>query len=494
VRRNVQRLGVTVAFTAVVFGTALIARPAPAQADLCSIPVIGTVCSVGNGIGSFVSHGSTVAIDIGKGTVSFAGTIVGKVVSVGGSFACKTFTDGWLAKPCTWLANKIGSQAGGAVGSSGSSGSGSGSSPSGAAAVASGAPADSPQSYLRTSSIAAGAAFFTGEIAHAISQGTSADLTAPWYHDLYRRVALFAAGVAVLALLLAVLEGAVTGDGALLAAALRAVPFAAVMTFAATALVMAALELVDAASGDIAGPNLQDATHVLHIAAALFLALGAVAKASALGAAHGGALVKLGAIAKLAAFPAAMFAIFGAISGLAVAAELLLREMAIYAAVLFLPLILAARIWPRLRHAGERLGRLLAAVILSKFVLVLALAVIAGEILHGGLKGLAVGIMGLFVVSLAPGMFYGLFVLAEHGFTRAAMPMPSPLSAADRMAQVVGWHTSHVNEARNVAPTAPMPLVSPPAASSPTPPAPPARAPASAVGDRREEEVSSGDE
>jgi hypothetical protein len=503
VPHSVQRLGLTAVLTAVVCGVALIPRPAAAQADLCSIPVIGTVCSVGNGFGWFVSHGSTVAVDLGKGTVSVAGTVVGKVVSVGGSLACKTFTDGWVSKPCSWLANKIGSGVGGAVAGGGGSGSGPGSGTSGSLPGESSLPADSPQSYLRTSAIAAGAAFFSGEIAHAISKGTSADLTAPWYHDLYQRVAVFAAGVAVFALLVALLEGAIAGDGALVAGALRAVPFAAVMTFAATALVMAALKIVDAASSDIAGPNLQEATHVLHIAALLFLALGAVAKASAMAAAHGGALVKLGMIAKLAAFPAAMFAIFGVIAAMAVAAELLLREMAIYAAVLFLPLILAARIWPRLRHAGERLGRLLAAVILSKFVLVLTLAVIAGEILHGGLTGLAVGIGGLFVVALAPGLFYGLFVLAEHGFTRSSTPLPAPLGASDRMAQVVGWHTAQVNEVRHVAPAAQAPAPPPPAfsgppASSPPPSSsPPPAQPTAAPGARASadaEEVSFGDE
>ncbi|WP_249010513.1 hypothetical protein [Conexibacter sp. DBS9H8] len=489
---SVQRLGVAAMLTAAVFCVTLIPRPASAQADLCGIPVIGVACSIGNGIGWFVSNGSTVAVNLGKGTVSVAGTVVGKVVSVGGSFACKTFTDGWVAKPCSWLANKIGSGAGSALSSSGSSGSGSGSGPPGSTTGQAAVPADSPQSYLRTSAIAAGAAFFSETIAHTISKGTSADLSAPWYHDLYQRVAIFAAGVAAFALLIALLEGAVAGDGALVAGALRAVPFAAVMTFAATALVMAALKIVDAASGDIAGPNLQEATHVLHIAAALFLALGAVAKASAMAAAHGGVLVKLGMIAKLAAFPAAMFAIFGVIAAVAVAAELLLREMAIYAAVLFLPLILAARIWPRLRHAGERLGRLLAAVILSKFVLVLTLAVIAGEILHGGLTGLAVGIGGLFVVALAPGLFYGLFVLAEHGFTRSATPLPAPLGAADRMAQVVGWHTAQVNEVRQVAPVVP-PAQSPPPASAPPPAQPPAAAAASRISPDAEE-VGSGDE
>ncbi|MGH3261029.1 MAG: hypothetical protein ACRDNS_03435, partial [Trebonia sp.] len=284
--RSVQRLGVTAVVIALVFCIVLIPRPAPARADLCSIPVIGAVCSVGSGLGWFVSHGSKVAVDVGKGTVSVGGTVVGKVVSIGGSLACKTFTDGWVAKPCTWIANKIGSGASGIVKSAGSSGSGSGSGSSTTSAVQ--ASADTPQSYLRTSAIAAGAAFFSGEIAHVISKGTSADLTAPWYKAIYGRVAGFAAGVALLALLLGLAEGATLGDGALVAAALRAVPYAAIMTAAATSLVMLALRIVDAASADIAGPNMQDVTHVLHMAAALFVGLGLIAKASTIAAAHGG--------------------------------------------------------------------------------------------------------------------------------------------------------------------------------------------------------------
>jgi hypothetical protein len=495
VPRSAQRLGVTAALTAVVFGVLLVPRPAPAQADLCSVPLIGAVCSVGNGLGWFVSHGSKVAVDIGKGTVSVAGTVVGKVVSVGGSFACKTFTDGWISKPCTWLANKIGNAANGSVASGASPGSGAGST----TPAASQQPADSPQSYLRTSAIAAGAAFFAGEIAHVVSRGTSADVTAPWYQAIYGRVAGFAAGVALLALLLALAEGASLGDGALIGAALRAVPYAAIMTAAATSLVMLALRIVDAAGSDIAGPNMQEVTHVLHIAAALFIGLGLVAKASTLAAAHGGALAHLGMIAKLAAFPAAMFAIFGAIATAAVAAELVLREVAIYASVLFLPLILAARIWPRLRHAGERLGRMLAAVILSKLVLVVVLAMLAAAILHGGLSGLTVGIAGLFAVALAPAMFYSLFVLAEHGFTRSALPGPSPMSAADRMAEVVGWHSARVNEVRGVsiAPVASGPQARAPVPSPTASQAPPAAPPPAAVSTQRptvEEEVKDGDD
>jgi hypothetical protein len=150
----------------------------------------------------------------------------------------------------------------------------------------------------------------------------------------------------------------------------------------------------------------------------------------------------------------------------------------------------------------------LAAVIVSKLVLVVTLAMLAGAILHGGLSGLAVGIAGLFAVALAPAMFYGLFVLADHGFTRSSLPVPQPISAADRMAEVVGWHTTQANEVRAVAYAA-APEQAPEQASesapaSPPPAAPPpppvaSRAPSvqRAAGEdagASEEEVSGGDE
>ena len=496
-----------------IVGLRLIPTPPPARADVCGTFPISIACGAVNGAGSVLSTvvdlgggAAKLGVNVTTGAISLGGKVIGKAVSVGGNIVCNWIAEGWQRKllcgPVKSLLSKLAGKSVGAAGATASGATGGGGS-SGTATAQAQEPADSPQSYLRTSAIAAGAAFFAGEIAHVISRGTSADVTAPWYSQLYGRVAGLAAGVALLALLVALAEGATLGDGALVAAALRAVPYAAIMTAAATSLVMLTLAIVDAASTQIAGPNMHDVTHVLHIAAALFVALGLVAKASALGAAHGGALVKLGMIAKLAAFPAAMFAIFGALAAAAVAAELLLREVAIYAAVLFLPLILAARIWPRLRHAGERLGRLLGAVILSKLVLVVTLAMLAGAILNGGLSGLAVGIAGLLAVALMPGMFYGLFVLAEHGFTRSALPVPHPMSAADRMAEVVGWNTTRVNEVRGgyataaaavPAPAAPPSPAPPPASASPTatPPAP--ATPGTGAPRAEQEEVSGGDE
>jgi hypothetical protein len=106
---------------------------------------------------------------------------------------------------------------------------------------------------------------------------------------------------------------------------------------------------------------------------------------------------------------------------------------------------------------------------------------------------------------LAPAMFYGLFVLAEHGFTRSTLPVPAPMSAADRMAEVVGWHTARVNEVRGVAyapaVAATGPSAPPPAPPTPPPAASPAPSPSASGGGgsatprpTAEEEVSGGEE
>src|SRR6185312_4923051 len=63
--------------------------------------------------------------------------------------------------------------------------------------------------------------------------------------------------------------------------------------------------------------------------------------------------------------------------------ELLIRAAAVYVAVLFLPLALAALVWPAVAHWCRRLVETLAALILSKFVIVAVLSLAAGAVASG---------------------------------------------------------------------------------------------------------------
>jgi hypothetical protein len=63
--------------------------------------------------------------------------------------------------------------------------------------------------------------------------------------------------------------------------------------------------------------------------------------------------------------------------------ELLIRAAAVYVAVLFLPLALASLVWPAVSHWCRRLVETLAALILSKFVIVATLSLAAGAVSSG---------------------------------------------------------------------------------------------------------------
>jgi hypothetical protein len=71
--------------------------------------------------------------------------------------------------------------------------------------------------------------------------------------------------------------------------------------------------------------------------------------------------------------------------------ELLIRAAAVYVAVLFLPLALATLVWPAVSHWCRRLVETLAALILSKFVIVATLSLAAGAVSSGTAGGGAHG-------------------------------------------------------------------------------------------------------
>ena len=71
-------------------------------------------------------------------------------------------------------------------------------------------------------------------------------------------------------------------------------------------------------------------------------------------------------------------AIIGAFAAFMVWMELLMRDAAIYVVALFMPLALAASIWPRWMGALRRTGELLVVIIGSKFVIVSIISLAAG--------------------------------------------------------------------------------------------------------------------
>lgn len=90
--------------------------------------------------------------------------------------------------------------------------------------------------------------------------------------------------------------------------------------------------------------------------------------------------------------PASAFVVFllglvTVLAGIVLVAELAIRAALIYIVVALAPLMFAAQLWPALRGAGRKVLELLCALILSKLVIAIALAVAAAAAVGAGSGG-----------------------------------------------------------------------------------------------------------
>jgi hypothetical protein len=213
---------------------------------------------------------------------------------------------------------------------------------------------------------------------------------------------LLATALALPLLFLAVIQAAVARNSALVTRALAAVPVAFVLTGGAVAIVAALLGVTDWACQAISGqtgPNSREF-------------FGDVAKAFDTITDDSG---PTGAAPAL--FVALLASIFAALAALAVWVELLIRSAGIYVCVLFFPVVLVARIWPKLEKWATRLAEALTALILSKFVIVAVLSVAAAAVADSraseGFNGvLAAGALLVFA-AFAPLVLFRLVQFAD---------------------------------------------------------------------------------
>ncbi len=105
--------------------------------------------------------------------------------------------------------------------------------------------------------------------------------------------------------------------------------------------------------------------------------------------------------------------------------ELVVRAAAVSVAVLFLPLALAALVWPSVAHWCRRLADTLVALVLSKFVVAAVLSLAAGAAAGGlgvsgsgnggGFASVVTGIALLLIAILAPFTLLRLVPAVEAG-------------------------------------------------------------------------------
>ena len=191
---------------------------------------------------------------------------------------------------------------------------------------------------------------------------THPDLEASWYLRLFSGLAALGGALAGLVGLIALASAAIRKDPDALGEVIYGVARAGIGTSVVIALTIIALSAADAISNQFAQQMPADFYKTL---------------ADQWGGSGWGGF-GAAALAFLVAFVAT-------IAGLMVWLELIVREAAIYIAVLFFPVGLAASIWPALRSWVRRLSMLLLMFVLLRPVVVIVLA-LAGSVTASGLS------------------------------------------------------------------------------------------------------------
>ena len=254
--------------------------------------------------------------------------------------------------------------------------------------------------------VASGAVWLIAQVGRAMSATTSIDLDARWFSAHEAVMASLAAAVVLPMVCCAAIEAIYRQSAStLLRTFLVHLPLSLLLTGVAVTLVRLTLAVTDAMSATVLSSAGVDTTNLF---SGLFVFL---------------------VPAALATGPVPGFVVF--IGGLVVALaalvlwlELVVRAAAVSVAVLFLPLALAALVWPTLAHWTRRLVDTLVALVLSKLVVAAALSLAASSIAggsgvsgsgNGGFAAVVTGIALLVVAVLSPFTLLRLVPAVEAG-------------------------------------------------------------------------------
>lgn len=239
-----------------------------------------------------------------------------------------------------------------------------------------------------------GAGWLLDRLATFIDSSTRPDLQSGWFRAAYRDMALIGMLGLLPFLLLALIQALVRQDvPMMLRATFGYVPLAAVGTAGAIVVVDLLVQLTDQLSGWIARGLGNDLSS---------FATGVGTALATISVPTGGAVAGLAALIAAAVIAFATFVIW---------LELLLRQAAIYVAVLFFPLGFMAMVWPATAHWVRRLTQGLVAIILSKFVIVAVMA-LAASALNADVADEGFGVV------MSGGALLGLAALAPYVLLR----------------------------------------------------------------------------
>ncbi len=212
--------------------------------------------------------------------------------------------------------------------------------------------------------VASGAEWLLGQIGDVLVSTTTIDVGAAWFRTHYGQMTALAGVVILPLVLLSTIQAVLRQNpGQLVRTFLLQLPLALLLGVVAIQIVILSLSATDAMSDAVAGGTGADVTHLLS------------------GVTQG--LVAAAGDPTIAGFVLLLVALFVSVAAFVLWLELLIRAAAVYVAVLFLPLALATLVWPAVSHWCRRLVETLAALILSKFVIVATLSLAAGAVSSG---------------------------------------------------------------------------------------------------------------
>ena len=271
--------------------------------------------------------------------------------------------------------------------------------------------------------VASGAAWLLEQLVTLIDSSSRPDVTAGWFGRQYGVMASLAVALVMPLLLIASAVAVVRRDwNGLLRSYFAYLPAAMLGTALAVPLVDMAIAITDGMSNVFLGGMRGE------INAFTDTVTDALGVAAAPTAAAGGG----GAAPFLMFLGAALIAI----GAFAVWVELVLRTAGIYVALFFLPLGFAALVWPATRRWFGRLVKALAALIISKFVIVAVIALAASALGSIGQP------TGTEAVSSFSGVIAGSALMLMAAFSPLVLFRLADV-AGDEMASAFGGLTQH---------------------------------------------------
>lgn len=303
-----------------------------------------------------------------------------------------------LAQPACYAAGLVGDTAGAVTGAvTGAVG--------GVGGQLAGGLGDAALSAL-TNFVVGGAVWFLGQVADVVTRSTELSVTAGWFTARYRVMAALAGSLTVLFVLLAALAALIARDPRRLIRPVAMIPAAGLGTFAAVAVTRLLLAVSDQMSAAVSRGLTGDLREALT------------------GAAHGlGTLTLVGGGPVVPAFATMLAGLLAAVAAVVIWLELLLREVAIYATLLFFPIGLAGLVWDGSRRWAGRLTEILCALIFAKFVIVAVLSLAVGGLASGreGYGGVLLGAALLVVAAFAPFLLLRIIGVLEVAAAATAL-------------------------------------------------------------------------